>query len=82
LRYASLSVSRDLVVRCSTDLGIVEVKLGRVAAQHLAATLRCLSGAPSRGVELNAGNMRTVSGERLLTDQEKVARRNTRPIKI
>ena len=60
---ASIEVSRDLAISVRTPEGETVVRLTRLNAQVLAATLRAYSGLPSKGIELNAGTFSRVCAE-------------------
>jgi hypothetical protein len=60
LNDSTIEVTRALELRISGAAGQCVVQLDRISAQHLAAAMREFSGAPSRGVQLNAGKFRFI----------------------
>jgi hypothetical protein len=59
-----VSLNRSLEMRVShPEIGRLKFQLDRISAQHLAASLRVFSGAPSRGVIANAGKINVVLGD-------------------
>lgn len=63
---STVHVTRDLRITICSPQGETVLQLSRLSAQVLAATLRALSGLPSKGVDLNAGTFHTVPAEAVL----------------
>jgi len=57
---SSVQITRDFKLIISGVAGPCAVQLDRVGMQHLAATMQAYSGAPSSGVQLNAGKFRYI----------------------
>jgi len=78
---SSISVTPRLAISIRTPQGEAIVQLTRLSAQVLASTLRAYSGLPSKGIDLNAGNFRTVHGEAVPTPKNALPVVRLHPVK-